>query len=168
MEDRYHLALGYGGDRGASAWFEWNFRCLIGQENKADFAARDKFIQDFVAATENGQEYVIGAPDPGADYVRAFAEFGKKALAEREDLFVFYILEDATASSNQFRIYLKKDDPEAELPEFQIYCDGFDVPRDALLWMQERVGCRFYVTEDRSEMMLEFPYQGPEELPVIQ
>ncbi|MFD2172260.1 hypothetical protein [Tumebacillus lipolyticus] len=168
MEDRYFLALGYGGDRGASAWFEWNFRCLIGQENKADFKARDKFIQDFINATENGQEYVIGAPDPSAPYVRTFAEFAKRALAERDDLFVFYILEDAAAEQNRFRIYLKKDDLEAELADHQVYCDGFDLPRDALLWMQEQVGCRFYITEDRSEMMIEFPYQGPEELPVIQ
>jgi hypothetical protein len=167
MGDRYHLALGYGGDRTACAWFEWNFRCLIGEENKADLKARDKFIRDFVAATENGQEFVIAAPDPGAPYVRIFAEYAKRALAEREDLFVFYILEDASSARNQFRIYLKKDDPEAELPEHQIYCDGFDVPRDALLFMQEKTGCRFYVTEDRTEMMMEFPYQGPEELPVL-
>ncbi|MBL0389207.1 hypothetical protein JJB07_21680 [Tumebacillus sp. ITR2] len=164
----YLLALGYGGDREAAAWFEWNFRCKIGEEKKSDNASRDAFLREFIAGTENGQEYAIVAEDPKAPFVRAFAEFGKAALKEHRDLFVFYILEDAQNPSNRFKLYLKADDPEAELPEHQIYCDGFDVPRAALMWMQEQVGCRFYVTEDRSEMMIEFPYQGPEELPVLQ
>jgi hypothetical protein len=168
MSDTYLLGLGYGGDRRAAAEFEWQFRVLTGQELESDVAGREKHIRDYVAATENGQEYAIPVDDPSASYVRVFGEYAKQALKEHDDLFVFYILEDATMPNNQFKLYLKKDDPEAELGEHQIYCDGFDVPRDGLVWMQQVVGCKFYVTEDRSEMMMEFPYNGPEELPMIQ
>ncbi|HEU4965353.1 MAG TPA: hypothetical protein VFV52_16115 [Bacilli bacterium] len=167
MSHQFLMALGYGGDRTAAAWFEWNFRCLIGVEDKADFAGRDKFIQDFVAATENGQEYAIPVDDPTAPMVRQFAEFAKSALADRDDLFAFYILEDVETPNVQYKLYLKKDAPGEELPEHQMYVDGFDVPRDALVWMQQNVGCRFYITEDRTEMMIEFPNNGPEELPVL-
>jgi hypothetical protein len=164
--EQYLLALGYGGDRFAAATFEWEFRVRVGAERADDEAGREAFLQQFVAATENGQEYAIPVDDPRAPFVRQFAEYAKKALAEHENLFVFYILED-TVTGRQFKIYLKKDDPEAPLPDNQIYCDGFDVPRDGLIWMQEQVGCRFYVTEDRTEMMVEFPANGLEELPVI-
>lgn len=165
MNEQFLLALGYGGDRHAAAWFEWNFRCMIGEENKEDTEGREKFLRDFAAATENGQEYAIPVEDPKAPFVRKFGEFAKKALEEHRDLFVFYILEDE--NQRQFRIYLKADDPESELMDNQIYCDGFEVPREGLVWMQQAAGCRFFVTEDRTEMMLEFPYQGPEELPVL-
>jgi len=166
MSNRYLLALGYGGERQAAAWFEWNFRCLIGEENKNDTAARDAFIRDFTAATENGQEYVIPAEDPSAPFVRLFGEYGKEALAEHRDLFLFYILEDAV-TEKQYRIYVKPDAPDEEMMPNQLLVDGFEVPRDGLLWMQEQAGCRIFVTEDRTEMMLEFPYRGPEELPVL-
>lgn len=163
--NEYLLALGYGGDREAAARFEWKFRTLIGMEEASDTAARDKFIGDFIRATENGQEYAIPAEDPQAPFVRTFAEFGREALGQHEDLFVFYVLENAMTGV-QHRIYLKPD-PENEMMDNQIPCDGFEVPREGLVWFQERVGCRLFVTEDRSEMMMEFPYQGPEELPVI-
>jgi hypothetical protein len=165
---KYLLALGYGGDREAAAWFEWNFRCLIGVENKADEAAREAFIAEFVRGTENGQEFAIPAEDAKAPYVRQFCEFAKRALAEHRDLFVFLILEDATDESRQYRIYLKADDPEAVLPDYQVYCDGFEVPREVLIWLQGAMDVRFYVTEDRQEMMMEFPHTEPEELPVLQ
>ncbi|MCX7572048.1 hypothetical protein OS242_19100 [Tumebacillus sp. DT12] len=163
----YLLALGYGGDRKAAAAFEWEFRVRIGAERADDAAGREAFIEQFAAVTENGQEYAIPVEDPSADYVRTFGEYAKHALEEHADLFVFYILEDAM-TEKQFKIYLKKDDPESILDDHQIYCDGFDVPRDGLVWMQEKVGCRFYITEDREEMMVEFPAKGPEELPMIQ
>lgn len=163
--NEYLLALGYGGDREAAAHFEWEFRTMIGMEDAANHEARDKFIRDFIAATENGQEYAIPAEDPKAPFVRTFAEFGKRALAQNKDLFVFYILEDMLG--RQSRIYLKPDDAAEEMMPSQILCDGFEVQREGLVWFQDAVGCRLYVTEDRSEMMMEFPYQGPEELPVI-
>jgi hypothetical protein len=81
---------------------------------------------------------------------------------------VFLILEDATDESRQYRIYLKADDPEAVLPDYQVYCDGFEVPREVLIWLQGAMDVRFYVTEDRQEMMMEFPHTEPEELPVLQ
>jgi len=160
------LAMGYGGERQAAAWFEWNFRCQIGQESPQDIAGRDKFIKDFVAATENGQEYAIPVEDPQASFVRTFAEYGKQALAEHRDLFVFYVVEEEQ-TGKQYRIYVKPDGADDQLLPSQILVDGFEAPRDVLLWMQEQTGCQFYVTEDRSEMMMEFPYQGPEELPVL-
>jgi hypothetical protein len=166
MNDQFLLALGYGGDRFAAAEFEWNFRVRTGQENGNDTEARDTFIKNFAGSTENGQEYAIPVDDPSAPFVRDFGEYAKLALEQHDDLFVFYILEEP-GTEHQFKLYLKKDDPEAFLPDHQIYCDGFDLPRDALAWMQENVGCRFYITEDRSEMMLEFPNNGPEELPVL-
>jgi hypothetical protein len=163
--NEYLLALGWGGDREASARFEWKFRTLIGMEDANDFEKRDKFIRDFVMSTENGQEYAIPAEDPKATFVRTFAEFGKTALSQNKDLFVFYVLEDTLG--RQYRIYVKPDAGDDEMPEYQVLCDGFEVPTDALIWFQQAVGCRMFVTEDRSEMMIEFPYQGPEELPVI-
>lgn len=164
--NEYLLALGYGGDREASARFEWKFRTKIGMEDAADTEKRDKFIGDFIRGTENGQEYGIPVEDPKAPFVRTFAEFGKQALAQNKDLFVFFVLEHAI-SGQQARIYLKPDEAGDDMLPSQILCDGFEVPRDGLLWFQEQVGCRMYVSEDKTEMMMEFPYQGPEELPVI-
>lgn len=156
-QEHYILALGYGGKLASAAAFEWDFRVKVGAEEQRDETGRERFIREFVNNGVENQAYVIVLDDYDGPLFRAFMEFGKQRIAKDRQLQVFLVIEDALDPEKQYRLYIQPDPENEQLPENEMMVDVKQVPKEVLLWMQARMGVRFYQRDNDFKMV--FPQE---------
>ncbi|WP_018130960.1 hypothetical protein [Effusibacillus pohliae] len=161
--ERYVIGLGYGGSLQAMGRFEWDFRCSLGLRDPQDVGGREAFLNDFAAATSPEAPVVLVLDDYNPALFRTFMEQGKQAIRKSPDLYVFVVAEDQSADPPvQYFLNIESDPVGESLLPHQMILDAEGVPDGVLLFLQDRLGVRFYRRDE--ELMMEFRI---DELPLV-